>query len=246
MTGSRAPPPGVTDLHALPSGEDEVARLYHELGRLGARAEGSRRPWRFGAPTAEELVVLAVQASRREPRLLWIVVELLATGYERLNPLWLRRAARRSRWPAALGVALEFARAAAASGELDELAAFVMAGIAPAGGERFFAGTRAFGGALARRDVEESLAEYRRWGFYGREVPISKELGAVARGTLGPNERLNLLRRLATRKGTISQGDYLEALHGRASPRQASRDLARAPFLVRQGKTRAARYRLAE
>lgn len=235
----------MTDLKVVPSSEAELARLYHELGRLGARAEGRRAPWRFGAPSPEELVVLAVQAARQEPRLLWVVVELLATGYERLNPLLLRRAARRSRWPAALGVALEFARAAAGSVELDDLAAFVMAGVAPAAGERFFLGTRALGGAQSRRDVEESLAEYRRWGYFSREVPLSKELGAVTRGTLGPPERLNLLRRLAARKGVITLADYLAALQGRTSARQARRDLARAPFLVRQGRTRGARYRLA-
>lgn len=234
----------MTDLRLVPEGEAELARLYHELGRLGARAEGRRSPWRSGTPAPEELVVLAAQAARREPRLLWILVELLATGYERLNPLVLRRAVRRSRWPAALGVALEFARAAAGSAELDDVAAFVMAGVAPAAGERFFVGTRAFGGTLARRDVEESLAEYRRWGYFSREEPLAKELGTVARGTLGPVERRNLLRRLAERKRVVTLADYLAALRGRSSPRQASRDLARAPFLVREGRTRAARYRL--
>lgn len=92
--------------------------------------------------------------------------------------------------------------------------------------------------------MEESLAEYRRWGYFAREEPFAKELGTVARGTLGPAERRNLLRRLAERKRTITLADYLAALRGRSSPRQASRDLARAPFLVREGRTRAARYRL--
>jgi hypothetical protein len=234
----------VTELRLVPEGEAELARLFHELGRLGARAEGRQARWRFSGAGPEELVVLACQAARREPRLLWVVVELLATGYERLNPLLLRRAVRRCRWPAAVGVALEFARLAARSEELDAVAAFVTAGVAPAPGERFFLGTRAFGGALARRDVEESLAEYRRWGYFSREVPLAKELGATARGTLGPAERQNVLRRLAAREGGFTLADYLAALGGRASARQASRDLARATFLVRGGRTRAARYRL--
>ncbi len=32
----------MTDLRAVPSGEAELARLHHELGRLGARAAGRR------------------------------------------------------------------------------------------------------------------------------------------------------------------------------------------------------------
>jgi hypothetical protein len=235
----------VTDLARLPLEERELPRLYHELAAVGARAEGRPSPWRLGKPSPEELVVLAAQAARQDPRLLWVLVELLARGYDRFNPLALRRALAAARWPAALGVALEFARRVARSSELDDVAAFVMAWVAPAPGERFFLGTRAFGGKLARRDVEESLAEYRRWGYFSREEPIAKELGGRAHGTLGPRERLNLLRRLAERQGSMTLRDYLEALRGRASRRQASRDLARASFLVRTGATRGTRYRLA-
>jgi hypothetical protein len=50
---------------------------------------------------------------------------------------------------------------------------------------------------------------------------------------------------LAARQGTIAIRDYLAALRGRASRRQASRDLTTAPFLVQVGATRGARYRLA-
>ncbi len=234
----------MTDLARLPLEERELPRLYHELGALGARAEGRRVPWRFGRPAAEELVVLAAQAARHDPRLLWVLVELLAAGWDRLDPLKLRRALARARWPAALGVALEFARRAARSSELDDVAGFVLARVAPARGERFFLGTRAFGGALARRDVEESLAEYARWGYFSREEPFAKELGAPLHGTLARRERMNLLRRLAARRGTIGIRDYLAALGGRASRRQASRDLASASFLERSGATRGARYRL--
>ncbi len=233
------------DLSRVPLPQREVPRLYHELAGLGARAEGRRVAWRFGHPAGEELLVLAAQAARQEPRLLWILVELLARRYDGFDPLKLRRALARARWPAALGVAFEFARRAARSAELDDVAAFVMARTAPAPGERFFLGTRAFGGAMARRDVEESLAEYRRWGYFSREEPLAKELGVPARGTLGPRERQNLLRRLVERSGEVTLADYLSALRGRASRRQASRDLASAPFLVRSGATRGSRYRLA-
>ncbi len=234
----------MTDLAAVPLEERELPRLYRELARLGARTEGRAVPWRFGSPSPEELVVLAAQASRQDPRLLWALVELLARGWDRLDPLRLRRALARARWPAALGVALEFARRAARSPELDDVAAFVLARAPPARGERFFLGTRAFGGALARRDVEESLAEYGRWGYFSREEPLAKELGAGLHGTLARPGRMNLLRRLVERRGSVALSDYLAALAGRASRRQASRDLATAPFLRRTGATRGARYRI--
>ncbi len=232
-------------LRAAPTPE-ELERLYHELGRLGARAEGRSAPWRYGAPEPEELIVLASQASRYDPRVLWIVVEWLARSYDRLDPLVLRRALEHSRWPAALGVAFEFARRARPSAELSDVADFVMKRVGPASGERYFVTSRAFAGGEARRDAEESLAEYRRWGFLAREEPLAKELGLVARGTLGPAERRNLLLRLARRRGELTLSDYLEALEGRASRRQAERDLASATFLRRVGRTRGARWRLDE
>jgi hypothetical protein len=234
----------VIELSQVPVEDRELPRLYHELAGIGARAEGRAVAWRFGHPAPEELVVLAAQAARQDPRLLWVLVELLARGYDRLDPLKLRRALARARWPAALAVALEFARRAARSSELDDVAAFVLAGVPPARGERFFLGTRAFGGALARRDVEESLAEYARWGYFSREEPLAKDLAGALHGTLARRERLNLLRRLVERQKTIAIRDYLAALRGRASRRQASRDLATAPFLVHLGATRGARYRL--
>jgi len=236
----------VTDLGEVPEGEGELARLYHELAAIGARVEGRRRPWRFGRPSREELVVLAAQAARREPRLLWAVVELLARSYERLDALALRRAALRARWPAAVAVALEFARRAVRSDELDDWVRFVTAPLPRAAGERFFLGTRAFSGAQARRDAEESLAEYKRWGYLAREEPFAKELGSAARGTLGPAERMNLLRRIAERAGSVTLAEYVAALKGRASPRQAQRDLAAASFLERRGRTRGARWVIAE
>lgn len=228
----------------LPLRAREIPRLYAELEAVGARVEGRRVSWRFGKPSPEEVVVLAAQASRQEPRLLWALVELLARHYDHFDPLKLRRALAGARWPAALGVAFEFARLVAGSAELDDVASFVLAGVRPARGERYFLGTRAFAGTLARRDAEESLAEYMRWGYVSREEPIAKELGSAAHGTLARPQRMNMLQRLGERSEEFTLGDYVEALRGRASRRQATRDLATAPFLVRTGTTRGARYRL--
>jgi hypothetical protein len=142
-----------------PPGQRTLTRLYHELGRLGGRSIGKRTDWEYGDPGPEELVVLASQVARHDPRTLWILVQLLATRCATLNPVALRSALRDSRWPAALGVAFEFARRAARDPELDGFARFVMRGVPRAAGEQFFVSSNAFSGSLARRDAEESLAE---------------------------------------------------------------------------------------
>jgi hypothetical protein len=220
----------------------ETPRLYYELAQIGATAEGRRHPWKRGKLSPEALVALAADASRQEPRLLWVLVDLLARRYDRFDPLRLRRAAEAAQWPAALAVALEFARVARPSQELSDVADFVCRRLPKGRGEQFFLSARAFGGEQARRDAEESLAEYKRWGYLSRELPVAKELGTAAAGTMEPAERANLLRRLAERGRPITLADYLAALRGRGSRRQASRDLAEAPFLRRKGSTRGARY----
>jgi len=143
------------DVHRPPIAA-ELPRLYYELARIGARVEGRRVPWRFGEPAPEGLLVLAAQAARSDPRLLWVLVELLAGGYEKLQLVPLRRVNMASRWPAALAVAFEFAKRARPSEELSDVAEFLFRRTPRAAGEQFFLGARAFGGALARRDVEES------------------------------------------------------------------------------------------
>ena len=221
-----------------------LTRLYHELGRIGAPARGERVEWKYGELTPEELVVLASQASRYDPRVLWTLVQLVALHFDRLDPRRLRVALRTSAWPAALGVVFEFARKAQPSPELADTARFVMSRTGPATGEQYFFSAGAFGGEMVRRNAEESLAEYKRWGFVAREEPIPKELGVTTKGTMDLSERMNVLHRLARRKGTVGVGDYLEALGGRVSLRQATRNLAQAPFLVRRGSRRGTRYTL--
>jgi hypothetical protein len=56
------------------------------------------------------------------------------------------------------------------------------------------------------------------------------------------DERHAIMHALLERLGTFRLSDYLEATGGRVSRRQASRDLAEAPFLVSEGNTKACRY----
>jgi len=231
-------------LEAVPT-EDELARLYYELARIGARASGDRAPWRYGRPSKEELVVLACEASRYDPRLLWVAVSFLTQKYDGLNPLVLRRVNDRARWPAALAVAFEFARRVRPEPELRDVAEFVVRRVSRARDELFFIGTRKPGGKMIERIASESLAEYRRWGYLGSEVPIAKELGSTVRGTMAWAQRRNVLLRLG-RRGAFSPTDYMNAIDRCVSRRQAARDLSAADFLVREGNTRAIRYRLAE
>ena len=78
--------------------EDELARLYYELAKLGATSVGDERPWPYAPQGREQLVVLASQMMRYDARLLSILVQWLAAYYDTLNPLTWSTATVISQW----------------------------------------------------------------------------------------------------------------------------------------------------
>jgi hypothetical protein len=114
-----------------------------------------------------------------------------------------------------------------------------MSGFAPAEGEQFFIGLRAFGGEAMRLDAERSLATYLRWGYLGREILVNKASQRERVRTLLPlDARRRILEGLIRKFTRLTVGDYLEAVGGGLSRRQAELDLRRCPRLLGRGRTR--------
>lgn len=54
--------------------DQELERLYYELARIGAPSVGRRQPWKYAPRDLEQLVVLACEMLRFDPRLLSILL----------------------------------------------------------------------------------------------------------------------------------------------------------------------------
>jgi hypothetical protein len=222
---------------------NELERLYFELARIGAPAVGGKKPWPYRPRSREQLVTLAAEMLRHDPRLLSILLQFLVRDWRTLNPLALRDQMKSMRWPQALLVVLEFARAAQDDREMRYFIDHVAAGwprVDPA--ERFFFDAERPASRIAKRRVGRNLAAYARWGFIGSEKPIAD---AMTRRTVGRYDALTrngILADLASREPGFTLADYLEAVDHSISRQQALHDLKHCPELALTGHGRGAKW----
>jgi hypothetical protein len=227
-----------------PPTENELARLYHELAKVGATTVGELRPWTYEPGSLEQLVVLAGEMLRYDPRLLSVLVQWFPVHYRELNPLELRRELEGARYPQSLLVALEFARLASPDPELQYFADYVSMGfgrVSPA--ERFFLGTETPGSRRAARNLGRNLKPYARWGFIGQERPVVDPVTKRTVGAYDAATRRAILERLASRHSDFSIAEYLDAVDHSVTRQQALSDLKTTPGLERTGAGRGSRWR---
>ncbi len=224
--------------------EAELARLYYELARIGAPSVGRRSAWPYRPRGREALIVLAAEMLRFDPRLLSILLQLVLLGWRELNPLALRAQMQSMRWPQALLVVLDFAKAASSDSELRHFCDYVAAGwlrVEPA--ERFFIDAARPGSRMAARQLGRNLAPYARWGFSGSEKPTADAFTKRTVGRYDAATRRRILEQLLERVPEITLGNYLEAVDHAISRQQALLDLKTCPRLALEGHGRSARWR---
>lgn len=223
----------------------ELERLYHELAQLGAPSVGRLQPWPYRPESMEELLALAAEMLRYDPRLLSILLELVLARWSDLHPLRLRRHMLRMRWPQALLVVFELAREAATDPELRYLADYLSAGVprlSPP--ERLFFDVERPGSRMAKRKEGRNLAPYARWGFMGTERPTISTVTKRRVGRYDAATRKRIRQELARRRRGFSMAEYLEALDQAISRQQAYQELRNDPDFEVVGHGRGAKWRL--
>jgi hypothetical protein len=234
----------VSGMLAHPPTEPELERLYHELAVLGATSVGRKRPWPYRPRSREELIALASEMLRYDPRLLSILLQYLVSTWTTLNPLHVRAAMRDMRWPQALLVVLEFAKAAANDVEFRYFVDYVSAGftrVEPA--ERFFLDAERPTSRMALRALGRNLQPYARWGFIGSEKPIADVTTKRTVGRYDADTRRRILSELAANGQAFSLAEYLAAVDHAVSRQQALLDLRGFPHLSSTGRGRGAKWR---
>ena len=218
--------------------EAHLSRMYHELARLGASCVGAKRGWPYEPESSEELLALACDMSRFDPRLLGILVDYLSNHWAEINPAKLRQFYAKMKTPQAVAVVGEFLLANARTEEIQYFVSYLSAGLRPVETQFYFYNLYAIGGGLAERATEEGIYEYKKWGFLACERP-----GRF--GSFDPASRKNILRRLFEKKGEISLKDYLSALLFSISRQQALLDIKSSGIAEPAGRGRNARWKMA-
>lgn len=231
-------------LKAIPT-LNHLARVYFELAMIGAESAGADKAWPYKTGTKEELVCLASEMSRFDPRLFEILVKFFIKNWRDLDPLHVRMLYKQMECPQTVAVICEFAKLAMLGKEAELFFEYLMAGILPVSFQFYFHNLYKPGGDMARRAVEEGVYEFKKWGFFANKLPIADSLERRTVGSLDVVSRRNVLARIVKDKKEISLGDYLKEIRNGISRQQALADIKSSGFLKRIGKGRGAKWKMA-
>lgn len=231
-------------LQCIPT-ESDLARIYYELSEIGARCVGKKAKWPYSKVNKINLIILAVEMSRYDPRLFDILVEYFVNNWRHINPVKLRELYSSMQTPQVFGVISEFLKSACEDKEVIPYSDYLVSGLKPVSVQFFFHGLYKIGGTLAKRAMEFSLVEYKRWGFLATERPSISGAKDKTIGTLDKVSRINMLRNLLKKKEIITISDYLKLLEHSISRQQALIDLNDCDFIEKFGRGRGSKWRLA-
>jgi hypothetical protein len=224
---------------------DVLAATYAFLGSVGGRAAGDASQVSLLPGAAEDRLALAMELSRFDPRLLGVVVDVIARSWRSFDPVALRAAIHRLPTPAVAGVVAGFAASLPGERDRSHFLAWLVDGLQPAPLQLYFIGIHAPGGRLVGLAAERPHVEYLRWGFLARERPFAKDAQIERRaGRYPAATRRRILLDLLGGGRSISLGDYLDAVERCVSRQQALADIRTIPDVVRKGHGRGTRYRL--
>lgn len=223
-----------------PPTPDHLSRIYYELGKIGARSVGEKKKWTYTPHSKEELFILGADWSRFDPRLLEILVQFGATYSDNLNPQRLRFLMKKMETPQTVGVISSFIQTAKPEDtELNLFWNYVTENLKPVEHQFYFRDIYSPAGRLSERAVRESLQEFKKWGFLGRERLRINPADGTTIGSMDSDSRLNVLKRLFAEQKEIQISDYLKAIGHSISRQQALLDLKRTNAIPK-GKGRSA------
>src|SRR3989338_6668222 len=97
--------------------EAHLSRMYFELAKVGASCVGANKPWPYKPATREELLALACDMSRFDPRLFDILVKYFISHWTEIDHLQIRSCHGKMKTREVLAVISEFAKEVIVSDE---------------------------------------------------------------------------------------------------------------------------------
>ncbi len=219
---------------------NHLSRAYYELGILGTRSVGERRPWPYHPKSTEELLAVCGELSRYDARLFELLIQTMAARWEDIHWLKLRQAIIVNESPQVFGVIGEIL--SARNPEIGNCFRFLMNGIGPAPIQYFYNHLYTPGSPLAQRAIDKRLREFEEWGFLASECPVLDADSKKTAGRLSRGARLECLRILMSEKKMIGVRDYMRVLSHPISRQQALLDIRCLSGVRRKGHGRGARW----
>lgn len=222
--------------------EGDLSRLYWELAIIGAPSVGEKRDWIYQYKSKEELIALACEMLRYDPRLLTILVIYFLTRWEDINPVKLRQFGKNMKCPQTLGVLKEFIVTYLKDKELKYFFEYLIKDIKPVPIQLFFIHLYSVGSKKNTMIVKKSLQEYSKWGFLGIERPMVDLGRKETIGSYSFQTRQKMLKDLLKMKKRVTLSIYLQKLNFSISRQQALYDLKQCEALRLVGHGRGATW----
>lgn len=230
-------------LKRIPTQED-LMRLYWELSLIGAQSIGEKKKWPYAYHSKEELLILACEMMRYDPRLLSILIIYIIEYWKEFNLFKLRQHCLQMKTPQGVGVLKEFILEYEKDLELKYFLDYLTKGLKPVSPQLFFIGLFAIGSSKHELMAQRSLKQYLKWGFLGRERPLVNLTSKQAVGTYDLQTRKKIILNMLRTQKSFSLADYLKAIDHTISRQQALYDLKHCGNLKLVGHGRGAKWKL--
>lgn len=219
-----------------PPNEKHLTRLYFELSQAGAHCMGEKADWPYVLKNLESLLALSAEMSRYDPRLLSILSDFFTKHFLQIRPQRLRSYYAKMQTPQTIAVIAEFAKQTSSNPELTYFMDYLQKGLQAVAIQLYFKNLYSPGGKMMQRASEESLAQYKKWGFLALESPSVDIYQKKTVGYPDADSRRNILKRLFQEKKEVRMKDYLNRLGGKISRQQALKDLESLAILEGHGR----------
>jgi hypothetical protein len=227
-----------------PLSPKERSTLYSFLGELGAYCHGDKQLNTFSSLSGSEILALACEESRFDPRLLGVLIDYFSKHYQTLNPFELARAIQKIPTPQTLGVVSEFAKKVCKDLSLKAFFQIAMGNLKPIAFQSFYNNQYRPRVITLLQENLYTPKEFRIWGFYSAMDPYLKEFRPKKfPWTFKKSDRKRILKAILKEKKMIRMKDYMQALRGAVSRQQAYLDLKKEKSLRKIGTNRGRRYK---
>lgn len=220
--------------------EQHLSRLYYELALHGARSVGQKVAWPYKYSSKEELLLLASDLSRFDPRLLEVIVGWIFDQWQTFNPSLLRQLFFKMKMPQTFLVAANFLVNQISNPEYFYFYNYLSQNLNPVSPQLYFCQIYTNpAGSLMAKAVMENVQAYDDWGFLARERPtLMVGEQRILLGSWSIKARQRLLTQLSQSGTPFSVSDYLEKLEYSLTRQQALADLKSFSGLHLKGKGR--------
>ena len=209
---------------------DQVQALRFRLSKMGARILSVPSRLKLSDISDERVLAMAGEHSRDDFELAYVLVDLMARNASRFHPFLLRREISQMPSPHVWGVVFEFVKKICIHSDIESFSRILLKGTS----RQPFAFYARAASKLSSYEAQEirrkSPLEFRKWGFYCKEVPIFKDLDLQKKKKHYPVEvRFRILKRLFAQHGRIQMSEYMAELDSTITRQQAHRDLVTYP-----------------